>query len=377
MKKLIILVMLSTKIMAQDLPSQDALNSDQVVSNVSDNTRSSFIPKDRVLSNIVIEQKVPELQALTEKDLEENIKKSQELFKTIFSNTENKDIKDNVTIKANAPKRTVIKSLPPAPVAEIEVESGIFVLNTPIIVHDFYNSITLPSGSTALATLMAGVEVSTEIRQVDARLDYAFLGPNGSVVELKGCHIWLDVSGNYNTERIYGEGKSISCRTQKGSTFEIPVFAQLRDYKDEYIGKKAELITRGKVAAAALGFLQSGVTEFGKAMAAAQVSTDVVAGGPNSNPQSVSNVTGSDARYITGKSLAGASAGFLDWWIDYYKILSPTLAMPPGSKIFLTIKGEVQIPKEFFTEEKINANEILRKNTASTLSVQGEGDEKN
>jgi hypothetical protein len=102
-----------------------------------------------------------------------------------------------------------------------------------------------------------------------------------------------------------------------------------------------------------------------------------VAGGPNSNPISGSNVTGNNAKYIAGKSLAGASAGFLDWWIDYYKSLSPTLAMPPGSKIFLTIKGEVQIPKEFFTEEKISANEILRKNTTSTLSVQGEGDEKN
>ena len=368
--KALFLLFLVTGVFANDLPSQDALNSDQVVSNVSDGSHSSFIPKDRVLSDIKIEKK----PVMSDKEFEEKIQKSKDI------------ITQTVEVKKSAPKRINVKpkSQPPVqPVitipVEIEspVESGIYVLNAPLIAPDTINSITLPSGSTALATLMAGVEVSTEMRQVDARLDYAFLGPNGAVVELKGCHIWLDVSGSYNTERIYGEGKTISCRTNKGSTFEIPLHAQLRDFKDEYLGKKAELITRGKVAAAAMQFLQSGVSEFGKAMAAAQVQTDLSSGGVNSNPQTASNVQGNDARYMLGKSIAGASAGFLDWWIDYYKSLSPTLAMAPGSKIFLTIKGEVQIPQEFFIETKLDQSTVIRNNTAKTLSPQGESDEKN
>ncbi|MGE3610705.1 MAG: hypothetical protein AB7I27_14025 [Bacteriovoracaceae bacterium] len=372
MKGLLLFLLTSTTF-ANDLPSQDALNSDQVVSNVTEGTHSSFIPQDRVLSDIRVENK----PVMSDREFEEKIQKSKEI---ITQTTQ------TVEVKKAAPKRVYAKPKPQPPVlpvvtipAEVEptVESGIYVLNAPLIAPDTINSITLPSGSTALATLMAGVEVSTEIRQVDARLDYAFLGPNGAVVELKGCHIWIDVSGNYNTERIYGEGKTISCRTSKGSTFEIQLHAQLRDFKDEYIGKKAELITRGKVAAAAMQFLQSGVSEFGKAMAAAQVQTDLSSGGVNSNPQTASNVQGSDARYIMGKSIAGASAGFLDWWIDYYKGLSPTLAMAPGSKIFLTIKGEIQIPQEFFIETKLDQSTLIRNNTANTLSPQGDSDEKN
>lgn len=376
---LISLFVFSNIVVAQELPSQNALNSDHVLSNVKGENRSLHIPHDRVLSDIGKIDK--DIDETTKIDLEKNIKEAQEAFKRIFNAEKDKEEAmkvDDVKIVQSAPEKPVtIKATKIVKVRKKKkkrVTSGILVQDIPMVIHDYYNSITLPSGSTALATLMAGVEVSNEIETVNAKLDYAFLGPNGAIVELKGCHIWLDVSGNYNTERIKGVGKSISCKTPNGSTFEVPMYVQLRDERDEYIGKKAKLITRGKIAQAALQFLQSGVKEFGKAMAAAQVTSEVVPGGPNTDSQSASNVTGSTSKYIGGQALAGASAGFLDWWINYYKSLSPTLAMAPGSKVFLTVKGEVQIPKEFF--ETIDKSEI-RSNTNNNLSLKGEDNEIN
>lgn len=381
MKMFLSLIIVSSYSFAQVLPSQNALNSDHVLSNVKGENRSQHIPHDRVLSDIgKVDKKIEQTNTI---DLEKNIKEAREAFKKIFKVKEDEKKVDVVKVKQAAPEKTV--SIKPVKLVKIKrkrkkrlikkrVTSGILVQDVPMVIHDYYNSITLPSGSTALATLMAGVEVSNETEFVNAKLDYAFLGPNGAIVELKGCHIWLQVSGNYNTERIKGIGKSLSCKTPSGSTFEVPMFVQLRDQGDEYIGKKAKLITRGKIAQAAMQFLQSGVTEFGKAMAAAQVTSEVVPGGPNSSSQSASNVTGSNSKYIGGQALAGASAGFLDWWINYYKSLSPTLAMAPGSKVFLTVKGEVQIPKEFF--DKVEESEF-RSNTNNTLSLKGDENENN
>lgn len=214
--------------------------------------------------------------------------------------------------------------------------------------------ITLPSGSSATATLLGGVNISTEERSIEVNLDSAFIGPNDAVVELKGCIAWLKLSANYNDERLYGNGQTISCRTSKGNTFEIPILAHVKG-EDEYLGVKGSLVANGKMKAGALAFIKDGIAGYAEARAKTQTTTSI---STSDNVGAVAdNVTGNGANYALNKAI-GASADnrFLNWYIDHYSSLAPTIAVPPGTKIFLTIQGEVKVPREFFTQSGIRFN---------------------
>jgi hypothetical protein len=211
------------------------------------------------------------------------------------------------------------------------------------------DTFTLPSTSIALATLLYGIEAtSTEERMVPAELNYAWLGPNDAVVEMKNCRLWIKVKGDYSTERIYGTSESLSCRAPGGETFDIPISAHMVDKEEEYLGAKGELVARGKALASALSFLSDGVGAFGSAMASAQVETEVAPSGEGGAPVKGSNVGGDKNKYIAGKTVAGSTAKFLDWWIGYYQSLAPTIAIGPGKKIYLAVHGTVEIPRIFF-----------------------------
>lgn len=208
---------------------------------------------------------------------------------------------------------------------------------------------TLPATSIALASTLYGIEATSNVeRLVPAELNYAWLGPNGTVVEMKNCRLWIAVRGDYSTERVYGRSKSMSCRTPSGETFDIPVEAHMVDQQEEYLGAKGTLVARGKALASALSFLSDGVKAFGSAMAAAQVNTEVTPSGGLGDPVKGSNVGGDKNKYIIGQTLSGTSSKFLDWWIEYYQSLSPTIAMGPGKKIYLALQNTIHVPKIFF-----------------------------
>ena len=214
--------------------------------------------------------------------------------------------------------------------------------------------IILPSGSSATATLLGGVNISTEERSIEVNLDSAFIGPNDAVVELKGCIAWLKLSANYNDERLYGHGQTISCRTSKGNTFEIPILAHVKG-EDEYLGVKGDLIANGKMKAGALEFIKDGIAGYAEARAKTQTTTSISTA---ENVGAVAdNVTGNGSNYALNKAI-GSSADnrFLNWYIDHYSSLAPTIAVAPGTKIFLTIQGEVKVPKEFFSQSGIKFN---------------------
>ena len=220
------------------------------------------------------------------------------------------------------------------------------------------DTFTLPSTSVALATTLYGIEATGNVeRYVPAELNYAWLGPNGSVVEMKNCRLWLVVRGDYSTERVYGRSQTMSCRAPSGETFDIPIEAHMVDQKEEYLGARGTLVARGKALASAMSFLSDGVKAFGSAMAAAQVNTEVTSTGGFGEPVKGSNVGGDKNKYIVGQTLAGSSAKFLDWWIDYYQSLSPTIAIGPGKKIYLALQRTVQVPKIFFGE-RLKASEF-------------------
>ena len=60
--------------------------------------------------------------------------------------------------------------------------------------------VTLPSGSHAFGRAKFGEEVTASgQREIAVELDYAFLGPNESVVEMTGCVVWFAVTA-YSVE---------------------------------------------------------------------------------------------------------------------------------------------------------------------------------
>lgn len=214
--------------------------------------------------------------------------------------------------------------------------------------------IILPSGSSATATLLGGVNISTEERSIEVNLDSAFIGPNDAVVELKGCIAWLKLSANYNDERLYGNGQTISCRTNKGNTFEIPILAHVKG-DDEYLGVKGSLVANGKMKAGALEFIKDGIAGYAEARAKTQTTTSI---STSENIGAVAdNVTGNGSSYALNKAISSSADNrFLNWYIDHYSSLAPTIAVPPGTKIFLTIQGEVKVPREFFSQSGIKYN---------------------
>lgn len=334
------------KAVEDDRPSKDALQSDQVISRMA-NKKSLHIPGEQVISGLQIDD------AKTIEIIEE----AREAF---WGTTKPPEVKEEVKEETYVDEEVFIQEnkviVPPVKKITQKLSNiNIFKLKNKV---EKDQHISLPSGSSALATLLGGIEVAQEKRQIDARVDFAFLGPNKTFVELTGCIVWLEVGGNYNTERIYGKGYSLSCRSANGTTFEVPIKAHIKDKSDEFLGMKGELITRGKVAAAALSFLRDGIQEFGKAISAAQVVTEISQGNQISPGMKGENIFGDKSKYIAGQSVAGATGKFLNWWVDYYTGLEPTLAVPPGHKLFLTIEGEVQVPKIFFkpTSKKENNN---------------------
>ncbi len=247
-------------------------------------------------------------------------------------------------------------------------EAKVFSENLPLKSLATQDTVTLPSNSAAMATLEAGVKVrlGSEMR-MPVRLDYAFLGPNNAVVEMTGCNAWISVSPDPSTSRICGDKGTISCRANNGQTFNLDFRLQIVDQADNYTCMDAQIVLNGKGEAALAGFGEGAVNAFGTAMAAAQVSTQVQTSPEGNVGVTGANVTGDKNKYIAGQTLAGASANWLNWYVEFQKSRQPSLDAPSGKKIYLTIDGEVPIPRIFFQEStdpdarKLNTNISLMK----------------
>ncbi|MBL7663579.1 MAG: hypothetical protein JNM93_00485 [Bacteriovoracaceae bacterium] len=357
--------LIALNVLAQTSPNGDSISSDQVTPKLMKDEEKS-IPEDRVLPNISLKDHF--------------LKKSIEESRKILENP-SAPIKENHKTEPQQEMISEVDSISPPSIDEVHVISAapqfpsyedqndvrIFKRNLRYVPgNEIPKTITLPSGSSALATLLSGVEISSEEKSIDVRLDYAFLGPNKAIVELTGCIAWVKLSGDYSTERLFGKAYSISCRSPNGKTFDLPIMAHVKDERDEYLGIKGKLIANGKLAAAALSFLRDGTTAFGEAMAKSQTNTEVVGGGISGTTATGTNVSGNKDSYIIGQTAAGASGKFLNWWVDYYTKLSPTIAVPPGTKIYLSVEGEVQIPEIFF----VNNQSSTRINTNDSIKLQ-------
>lgn len=233
-------------------------------------------------------------------------------------------------------------------------------------------TVTLPSNSVASATIEAGVKVrlGTEMR-MPVRVDYAFLGPNKTVVEMTGCNAWISVIPDPSTSRICGDKGTLSCRSPTGQTFNLDFKLQIIDQKDNYVCLDSVTVLNGKGMAALAEFGQGAATAFGQAMAAAQVSTQVQSSPEGNVGVTGANVSGDQTKYIAGQTVAGASGKFLNWYADFQISRQPSQEVESGRKIYIAIDGEIQVPKIFFDGEpestdsrKLNTSDSLMKQVA-------------
>ncbi len=207
-------------------------------------------------------------------------------------------------------------------------------------------TITLPSGAHAFGRVKFGEEVTANTKtEVLVELDYAFLGPNRSVVELNGCTVWVSVDSNFHTQKIKGSMQDMTCTMPSGRVFTVTVGGPLVGVASGYAGVESDLIMKGPAKAAALNFLSEITKAYGAATAAAQTRTDIVSGERYSDK--ATNVAGDKKAYVEGKVLE-ANGDFLKYIASFFESLQPTLALPPGTKVHLINRFNVKIPKAFF-----------------------------
>jgi hypothetical protein len=300
-------------------------------------------------------------------DIDMQIKKSQEALKQTLGTATEVDASkvtaepskpvEAVPAQAQAmpapkPKR-VFKSKPIAPTepaAEVYLpQNGTTVFNNNLNSEWAEETIILPGLSAAYATILFGEEVaSTSKDWIAARLDYAFLGPNGTVIELNGCRAEISISANFNSAKVKGEIQKIVCRAKDGKVFTTAATGKMISAVSEYGGVESEYIMSGPARGIALEAIQTITKGVGGAIAAAQVTESGVSS--QFNTSNIRNVTGDKDKYVAGKALE-ASGEFMQYAIDFYKGLEPTLAVAPGTKVHLMIKDSLEIPKEYFTRK--------------------------
>ena len=358
--------------------------------NLSATPGESTLPGDRVISGSVNSPYVPGDQVIPHLDLsdvniDEFIEKSRKILLTA-SEKENsaseksepaKTVKQEPSKKKPVAKKVVRRSPPkksPPAVKPVRFPTGMRVIhqNLQYVGQDSYRKmISLPNGSVAMGTMLSGVEVGQNPEDTLIQLDYAFIGPNGAVVEMSGCRMWASVTGDEATKRIKGSAEKITCMSSSGRDFTVAGEARIIDGSDEYMGAKGTTVFYGKDTAMFLDFLNGGLKAFGEAMAQFQIKTEIKG---TESPVTASNVTGDEAKYIAGKSLSGSMGKMMNWWVDYYMGLAPKIAVPTGTKVFMGIKGDMMIPKEFFGET-IPADYLksVLKRTNSAESDKGSG----
>ena len=331
-------------------PGETTLPGDRVISGSTD---SPYIPGDQVIPHLDLSDiSIDDIIEQTREKIKQAVNGEQELKKVPVSATVSSEKPEPQVVK-KAPKPRANQKVANTPQVKKEAPryySGMRIIHQNLKylgVDSHKEMIPLPNGSVALGTMLSGVEAGNAEQDVLIRLDYAFIGPNGSVVEMSGCRMWAGVKGVSDTQRITGTAQEITCMAPSGKPFTQKGLVKILDGTDEYLGAKGETVFYGKDKAFFFDFINGGLSAFGEAMAKFQVKTEVSG---NESPIKTENVTGDENKYIAGKTLSGSMGKMMNWFVDYYMALEPKVAAPTGTKVFLGIKGDMEIPADFFGE---------------------------
>ena len=299
-------------------PGETTLPGDRVISGSTD---SPYIPGDQVIPHLDLSDiSIDDIIEQTREKIKQAVNGEQDLKKIPVSTTVNSE-KPQIVKKPSRPRTN--QKIANAKQTHVKKEAAPRYYSGMRIIHQnlkylgvdsHRDMIPLPNGSVALGTMLSGVEVGNAEQDVLIRLDYAFIGPNGSVVEMSGCRMWAGVKGVSDTQRITGIANEISCMSPSGKTFSQKGMVKILDGTDEYLGAKGETIFYGKDKAFFLDFINGGLSAFGNAMAKFQVKTEVSG---NDSPIKTENVTGDENKYIAGKTLAGSMGKMMNWFVDY------------------------------------------------------------
>lgn len=203
--------------------------------------------------------------------------------------------------------------------------------------------VVIPSGSYVKAKMMTGVEAPEgKNYPVLLQLDYAFIGPNKTKVDLTGCFGISKAQGDLSTERVQMQMVKLSCVSQKGKMFEREVNGFVADDADNSFAVIGSVSTKqDRVAATA--FLSSVVEGVGKAIQQAQTTqqTNALGGGQ-------SLVTGDQAKYIGAGGASNAASMVTQWYLQQANRLLPTINVGSGQDIWVVMQDKVELPNWYF-----------------------------
>lgn len=205
-----------------------------------------------------------------------------------------------------------------------------------------YNTTVLPLGSYVKTRVLTGVEANeNEPYPILLQADYAFVGPNGSKVDMSGCFFIAKAKGNLSTERVIGEITEMSCVRSNGEHFKRTVRGYIAG-EDSTFGITGELISKqGQVlAAAVIANLAKGA---GDALSLAQQQQTIAVGNTGS-AATATNVTGSVPAFVAGKAVADASTVVAQWYLNYASKLVPSIAVGSGRDIWVVMLDDTNVP---------------------------------
>jgi hypothetical protein len=205
-----------------------------------------------------------------------------------------------------------------------------------------YNTTVLPLGSYVKTRILTGVEANDkEPYPMLLQADYAFVGPNGSKVDMSGCFFIAKAKGNLSTERVLGEITELSCVRSNGEHFKRTVRGYIAG-EDSTFGVTGELISKqGQVLSAAIvANLAKGA---GEAIALGQQQQTIVVGSAGA-AATATNVTGNTAAFVGGRAVADAATIIAQWYLNYATSLVPSIAVGSGRDIWVIMLDDTDVP---------------------------------
>lgn len=213
-------------------------------------------------------------------------------------------------------------------------------------------TITLPSGSFVKAKNITGVEAPEgKALPVLMQLDYAFIGPNRSKIDLSGCFMIAKSMGNLSIERAEIQATKLSCVSRSGRSFELEINGFVADNKDNSFGMIGEVSSK-QDNAAAMAFLSSIVEGVGGAISQAQMTQTT-----NGMGGSSAVLTGDQGKFLAASGANNAASTVTQWYLKHAQNLLPTINIGSGMDAWIVMQDSVDLPNWYFKKPLTTINQ--------------------
>jgi Bacterial conjugation TrbI-like protein len=198
----------------------------------------------------------------------------------------------------------------------------------------------LPTGSHVKARIVSGVEANArEPYPVLLQLDYAFTGPNKSIIDLSNCFMIAKAKANLSTERVMMETDRLSCVREDGEHFKREAKGYVAGDDNTFGATGTYISKQGQVLLAAV--LASIAKNAGQAIADAQKTTSVLGA---DKAAAATNITGSKAAYIGGSAMVDGATIVAQWYLEQAKDLIPSIGVGSGQDVFVIMLDTIEVP---------------------------------